>query len=117
MRQINESLRYESSQTIPRPMQNPGSEESSDQTYGGETVNNYRDSSVPSRTIDVDRSARASANVVDVLIVTQYGHFSRNCKKPRRRDEEFDESEKRWFPIKKESSKKMWIRSWNRGRR
>ena len=35
MRQINESLRHESSQTISRPMQNPGSEESSDQTYGG----------------------------------------------------------------------------------
>ena len=57
MRQINESLRYESSQTIPRPMQNPGSEESSDQTYGGGTVNNYRDSSVPSRTIEDDQSA------------------------------------------------------------
>ena len=44
MRQINESLRYESFQTISRLVQNPGSEESSDQTYGGGTVNNYRDS-------------------------------------------------------------------------
>ena len=46
MRQINESLKYESSQTISRPMQNPGSEESSDQSYGGGTVNDYRESSV-----------------------------------------------------------------------
>ena len=39
MRQINESRRYGSSQAIPRPMQNPGSEVSSDQTHGGGTVN------------------------------------------------------------------------------
>ena len=52
MRQINESLRHESSQTISRPMQNPGSEESSDQTYGSEYVNNYRDSSVPSTEVE-----------------------------------------------------------------
>ena len=85
MLQIIESLRYESSQTIPRPMQNPGSEESSDQTYGGGTVNNHRDSSVPSRTIEVDRSARPRQR--RCFNCDAYGHFSRNCKKPRRRDE------------------------------
>ena len=86
MRQINESLRYEGSQTISRPMQNPGSEESSDQTYGGGTVNNYRDSSVPSRTIEVDRSAGPSQR--RCFNCDAYGHFSRYCKKPRRRDED-----------------------------
>ena len=86
MRQINESLRYESSQTIPRPMQNPGFEEFSDQTYGGGTVNNYRDSSVPSRTVEDDRSAGPSQRR-RCFNCDGYGHFSRYCKKPRRRDE------------------------------
>ena len=61
MRQITEFLRRTSSgssQTISHPMQYPGFEESGNPTYGGETVNNYRKTSVPSRAIEVDRSAR-----------------------------------------------------------
>ena len=66
-------------------MQNPGSEESGDRTYGGESVNSYRESSVPSTDVEVNRSAwprqRRCYNC------DAYGHFSRHCKKPRRRDE------------------------------
>ena len=84
IRQVTESLRRassESSQTITQPMQNPGSEESSDQTYGGETVNNYREPSVPSN-VEVNRSAsQRRCHNCDA-----YGHYSRYCKKPRRRD-------------------------------
>ena len=87
MRQINESLRYESSQTISRPMQNPGSEESSDQTYGGGTVNNYRDSSVPLSAVEDDQSVRPHQRR-RCFNCDAYGHFSRYCKKPRRRDED-----------------------------
>ena len=86
IRQINESLRHEGSQTISRPMQNPGSEESSDQTYGGGTVNDYRKSSVPLTNVEVDRRARPSQR--RCYNCDAYGHFSRNCIKPRRRDED-----------------------------
>ena len=85
MRQITESLRQKSSQKISHPMQNPGSEESGDPTFGGEFVNNNRESSVPSTDVEVNRSAwprqRRCYNC------DAYGHFNRHCKKPRRRDE------------------------------
>ena len=84
MRQITESLRHKSSQTISHPMQNPGSEESGDQPYGGGPVNNYRESSVPSN-VEVNRSARPSQR--RCYNCDEYGHFSRYCEKSRRRDE------------------------------
>ena len=86
MRQINESLRPESSQTIPPPMQNQWSRGTGGQSDDGGTVSNYRESSVPSRTIEVYRSARPSQR--RCFNCYAYGHFSRYCKKPRRRDED-----------------------------
>ena len=56
LRQVTGSLRqasylpntsYPGSQTNPQPMQNPRPENSGDQTFGGGSVSNYRDSSVP----------------------------------------------------------------------
>ena len=86
MRQVTESLRdasNKSSQTIPHPVQNPGSEESSDQSHVGETVINYRELSVPSTEV-VNRKTRPGQRCYNC---DEYGHFSRYCEKPRRRDE------------------------------
>ena len=77
MRQINESLRHESFQTISRPMQHPGSEESSDQTYCSEYINNYRDSSVPSTEVENRKTKTGQHRCYNC---DAYGHFSRYCK-------------------------------------
>ena len=88
MRQVTESLiqaSIESSQTTSRPMQDPGSEESSDQTYGGGSVNNYRDSSVPSTEVENQKTRPGQHRCYNC---DAYGHFSRYCEKPRKHDED-----------------------------
>ena len=88
MRQITESHKRassESSQTISQPMQNPGPEESSDPTNGSEIVSSYRESSVPSTDVEVNRSTGPDQR--RCYNCDAYGHFSRYCKKTRSRDE------------------------------
>jgi hypothetical protein len=90
MRQISESMRqasyfpntsYLGSQMNPQPMQNPRSKQSGDQTFGGGSVSNYRDSSVPKA--DGNQRMR-SAQCFNCGLP---GHYSRDCRKPKRRDD------------------------------
>ena len=87
MRQVTESLKQtsiESSQTIPQPIQNQWTEAPGGQIYGSEFVNNYHELSVPSTDVEVNRSAGPGQR--RCYNCEKYGHLSRNCKKPRRRD-------------------------------
>ena len=90
MRQVTESLRqasyfpnmsYTGSQTNPQPMQNPGSKNSGDRTFGGGSVSNYRDPSVP--TADGNQRMRRA----QCFNCGLPGHYSRDCRKPKRRDD------------------------------
>ena len=90
MRQVNESMRqasyfpntsYPGSQTNLQPMPNPGPKHSGDQTFGGRPVSNYRDSSVP--TADGNQKMRRA----QCFNCGLPGHYSRDCRKPKRRDD------------------------------
>ena len=69
-----------SSQTNPHSMQNPGSEKSSDQTYGRGSVSNYRNPSVPAA------DSKPGSDAAQCYNCGLLGHYGRDCKKPKRRE-------------------------------
>ena len=72
---------HRESQTILQPMEYSWSRKPGGQSDGSEFVNNYRESSDP----EINR--KTSAGECRCYYWEKYGHFSRDCKKPRRRDE------------------------------